>query len=188
MRDLAERGRAVAAVHQRRDRQHAAAAGADDVDRLLHAPAARHDVLRDDARLARLHREAAHGELPVLLLGEDALLVEGARNLVADEDAAERGRDDGRRLPRQFRRDERRERRAERFRLAREAQQVRALEELRAVEPRAQFEMAAQQRAGLLQDAVNFFFGHGRILRSAGTRRILARRPRARNRAPPRAR
>ena len=73
-----------AAVHERRDREDAPAVLLDDVDCLLDAAAARDDVLRHDHGLAGEDAEAAQNELAVLLLGEDALLVEGARDLVAE--------------------------------------------------------------------------------------------------------
>jgi len=157
---IAKRRLAAAAVNESRHGDDTPAERTHDVDSLLDATASRHDVFRDDARLALLQRKTAHYERAVLLLGENALLVESAGDFVTDEDAAKRGRNDRCRLFRRVMRNQRGQSGAERLRLAWKAQQVGALEELGAVQPGAQLKMPAQESAGLPKDGKDFFFCH----------------------------
>ena len=94
VRDV-ELRQSAGAVDERDGADDLPARGADEVDRLLDAAAARDDVLGHEHSLARRYGEAAQRERAVLLLREDGELVERSGDLVADEDAAE-GRGDDR--------------------------------------------------------------------------------------------
>ena len=70
-----------------------------DVGRLARRSAGRNHVLDDQHAVRRRQREPApEHETPVLPLGEERTDAERARRLLADDDAAERGREHGRRL------------------------------------------------------------------------------------------
>lgn len=92
-------------VDEKNDARDFAARGLDEIDRLLDAAALGDDVLGDDVTLALPDLEAAHREngvglagrvyaLALNLLGENALYVKLARNLVTDENTAHGGRND----------------------------------------------------------------------------------------------
>ena len=93
------------AVDEKNNARDLAARGLDEVDRLLDAAALGYDVFGDDVTLALPDLEAAHREngvglagsvdaLALNLLGENALYVKFARNLVTDENTADGGRND----------------------------------------------------------------------------------------------
>lgn len=104
-RNTAELDLSGGAVDEKNDARDLTARGLDEIDRLLDAAALGDDVLGDDVTLALLDLEAAHGEngvgltrgvyaLALDLLGENALDVKFARDLVTDENTAHGGRND----------------------------------------------------------------------------------------------
>ena len=104
-RDASELRLAAGAVNEENDAGDLGARGLDEVNRLLDASALGDDIFGDHVTLALLERKAAHREdrvgltrridaLALHLFGEDALDVQLARDLVSDENAADRGRDD----------------------------------------------------------------------------------------------
>lgn len=90
------RSLAAAAVHDYADRANNPAVRANDVDRLLDTSAAGDNVLRDDEALLRRDFEsAAQNETAFLFfLGKDVTFAERAADFLADDNAAERRRDD----------------------------------------------------------------------------------------------
>ena len=105
------------------------------------------DVLDDEHAIRRVEREPApEHQRPVLALGEDRPHAERASDFLADDDAAERRREDHRRL--QVARAIG-QRQAERFGELRELEHQRALQIAVAVQARRQPEMPLEQRAGL---------------------------------------
>lgn len=103
--DAAELDLSGGTVDEKNDARDLAARGLDEIDRLLDAAALGDDVLGDDVTLALPDLEAAHREngvgltgrvyaLALNLLGENALDVKFARDLVTDENTAHGGRND----------------------------------------------------------------------------------------------
>lgn len=103
--DASELDLSGGAVDEKNDARDLAARGLDEIDRLLDASALGYDVFGDDVTLALPDLEAPHGEngvgltrgvyaLALDLLGENALDVKFARDLVTDENTAHGGRND----------------------------------------------------------------------------------------------
>ena len=133
---------------------------ADQVDGLLDAAALGHDVFRHDDLLTGLQLEAAlQDELVVLLVGEDGFDVEGAGDLLPDEEAADGRRDHGFGVdPGGF--DAGGEFLAEFFPDPRLLEDERGLEETVAVLLAAELEMSGQQCAGGLECGDDFLVCH----------------------------
>ena len=132
---------------------------ADDVNRLLHPAALGHDVLDDEDFLAGRNFESApQHELALLFFWKNEPYAKLPRDLLADDESAERGRDDGNgaeraglvgeRVPDLF---------DDGHLLEREG----ALEELAAVQTAAEDEMAFEQRAAVAENFQNFVLCHG---------------------------
>ena len=152
-----------ATIDNRTGRHHDTAQTADDVDGLLNASAPGDDILGDKEALAGMHLETAHDESAVaVLLDEDVAGAEMAGDFLADDDATHGGRDN-RREPAvrlgvkrpEFRGQFPADLRGHRGIL----QEQGALEELPAVEPGAEDEVAVQKGSGSFEEIEDV--GHG---------------------------
>ena len=152
------------AVDEKNDARDLAARGLDEIDRLLDAPALGDDVFGDDVTLTLPDLEAAHGEngvgltrgvyaLALDLLGENALDVKFAGDLVTDEDSADGGGNDAVDALSELAALDGRARNlaAELFGDAREAKNVRALEIAVGMKFRAEFKMALEESARVFE-------------------------------------
>jgi hypothetical protein len=143
---------------------------ANDLDCLLHAASACDDILRDEKALARADFKSSpqHESSVAVLLGEDVFLPEMAGDFLADNDAADSGRnhDIG----------------FEGFQLFGEQsadvrgdggilQKQGALEELAAVQTAAEHEMAVQEGSGAAEKIEDFAHEVGPIFCSFQPRR-----------------
>jgi hypothetical protein len=119
----------------------------DDVHRFLDTPTAGNDVFRDNKPLVRPDlKTAAKGEPACFFFHEDVAFAEGAPNLLANNDAAERRGNHGVAFNvSQFIREPSANIRSDVGVLKKQG----ALEKLAAVKARSQNEMAVEQRAGL---------------------------------------
>ena len=162
--DTAELDLSGGTVDEKNDARDLAARGLDEIDRLLDAAALGDDVLGDDVTLALPDLEAAHREngvgltrgvyaLALDLLGENALYVKLASDLVTDKNTAHGGRNDtvdalaelaalhGRA----------RDLAAELLGDARKTQNVRALEIAVGMKLRTEFKMALEKSSRVLE-------------------------------------
>ena len=162
--DAAELHLSGGAVDEKNDARDLAARGLDEIDRLLDAPALGDDVFGDDVTLALPDLEAAHGEngvgltrgvyaLALDLLGENALDVKFAGDLVTDEDSADGGGNDAVDALSELAALNGRARNlaAELFGDAREAKNVRALEIAVGMKFRTEFKMALEESARVFE-------------------------------------
>lgn len=127
------------------DARHFSAAFAERRDDLGGRASGGHDVLRHEvARPSADGKAASKNHFSLLALGENEFHVKGARQLIADEHAAERGRGDGvhRRAAKLFGEPPREARRRPRA-----AQSERALHVLPAVEPARKDKVPRPKRA-----------------------------------------
>ncbi len=150
---------AVGTVHNHRHPQSRAVVGADDVERLLHAPALGDDVLDDQhfltggdfesapqnqfAVVIFFRKNKARAQLPRHLLPDD----QAAHRRGNDRGGAERPHPVGQRGPQFLHR-------------GHLLQSQGALEELAAVQTAAQNEVPFQQRAGLAKNLQRFVLRH----------------------------
>lgn len=148
----------AAAVHDRTCSDDYAAMRSNNINCLLHTATTRHDVLGHDESLSRLDLETSHHETALaVLLDEDVTRIQMARDLLADHDATDRGRNDRVVLvAAQFVGKQAAHMRGD----ARMLEQDRALEKLTAVQATAKNKMAVQQCAGLAEEIEDF--GHSR--------------------------
>lgn len=162
--DAAELDLSSGTVDKKNDASDLAARGLDEIDRLLDAAALGYDVFGDDVTLALLDLEAAHGEngvglagriyaLTLNLLGENALYVKFARDLVTDKNTAHGGRNDAVDALAELAAFHRRARNlaAELLGDARKTQNVRALEIAVGMKLRTEFKMALEKSSRVLE-------------------------------------
>jgi hypothetical protein len=143
------RSLAATAVHDHSDARGPSAMRSDDVDRLLHAAAARHDVFGYDESLVRRDLKAASQHQPArLFFREDVPFPERASDFLSDNDSTQSGRNYGVALKvAQFVRETAANFRGDLGVLKQDG----ALEKLPAVQPGTQHEMAIKQGAGLAE-------------------------------------
>ncbi len=143
-----------AAIDEHRDADRRATGFANDVEALKHAAAAGDDVFDNENFFARLEREtASHDEDVVFLFGEDVARAGLAGDFLAEDEAAHRRGQHGREL-------ERCEFRDEQFGQAGDGAHVladlRALEEVAAVQAGAEHEVPFEEGAGAFEDGEDF--------------------------------
>ena len=154
----AEMDGAVGAIDEHGDGGDGPVMGAHDVDGFLHAAALGDDVLEDEDFFAgRDFEPAAEDEFAFLLFHKNETQPELARDFLADDEAAHRGRDDGGRAEgAEFFGERAAEFFDDRHLLEREG----ALEKLAAVQPAAKDEVAFEERAGVAEKIECFGVRH----------------------------
>jgi hypothetical protein len=162
-RGILELRPAAAAIDQQQDRNDLAPGVFNNINGLLHTPAARYNVFGNNVALPFFNIEPAQNKFAVLLFGKNRSHVQSARNLMANDYPAHCRRDNAVNPARvfEFRARSINERLAELFRNAGMAQHIGALKKPAAVQAGTQFKMPLQQRAGLTQDLKDFSLGHG---------------------------
>ena len=143
------RSLAATAIHDHADARDLSTMRSDDVDRLLHATAACHDVFGYDESLVRRDLKAASQHQPArLFFRENVPFPERASDFLSDNDSTQSGRNHGVAFQAaQFVRETAANFRGDRGVLKKDG----ALEKLPAVQPGTQHEMAIKQRAGLAE-------------------------------------
>ena len=156
----AEFHRAVRAVHNRRDAGYVSAVRADDVNRLLHAAALGHNILDDEDFFAgRDFESAPQHQLAILFFRKNKPRAKLPRDFLADDQSAERGRDDGDGAERAGLV---RQRAADFFDNGHLLEREGALKVLAAVQAAAEDEMAFEQRATVAENLEDFVLCHRR--------------------------